>query len=126
MSKSTIEAIKTMFAKRKPSKGDEYASHLKPIYCADGTNLSVQASRTHYCWPKNNEGPYTHVEVGFPSAPPPELWAEYCDGDFEKPCDTVYANVPLAVVGQYIDSHGGIKLGSHAFSQVRETSYEKH
>ena len=37
------------------------------IFCNDGFSLSVQASRDHYSIPRNNEGPYTHVEVGFPS-----------------------------------------------------------
>lgn len=108
--KTTVETINAMFAKRKPVKDGEFVANLKPIYCADGTSLSVQASRMHYCFPKNNEGPYSRVEVGFPSAPPPAAWEEYCTGNFaEKPCDTVYAQVPLDVVAQFINMHGGIK-----------------
>lgn len=102
------EKVNKMFAKRR-FFGDE-VSTLKPIYCADGTSLSVQASRNHYCFPRNNEGPYTEVEVGFPSVRPPESWREYCDGNFDlKPCDTVYANVPLQVVEEFVSFHGGVR-----------------
>jgi len=102
------EIISSMFAKRKVF--DETVKTLKPVYCTDGTSLSIQASRNHYCFPRNNEGPYTQVEVGFPSVKPPESWREYCDGNFDlKPCDTVYCYVPLKVVSEFIEQHGGIR-----------------
>lgn len=100
---NTVETLNKMFAKRlKPI--------LKPVYCVDGANLSVQASREHYCWPRNNEGPYTNVEVAWPSIAPPAMWAKYCVADSEgNPCDSVYANVPVELVAEYVDMHGGIK-----------------
>ena len=110
MKKTTVEAIDAMFAKRKPAKDGEKAKKLKPIYCTDGTSLSVQASREHNCFPKNNEGPYITVEVGFPTASPPDFWSVYCAGDFQnKPRDTVYRNVPFSLVAQFIEMHGGIR-----------------
>lgn len=108
MKAKLVEAINGMFAKRKAS--DDNVPTLKPVYCTNGVSLSVQASRLHYCFPKNNEGPYTKVEVGFPSVKPPESWREYCVGDFDKkPCDTVYANVPLELVAEFVEQQGGIR-----------------
>lgn len=39
------------------------------IVCADGFSVSVQASRTHYSMPRDNDGPYTHVECGYARYP---------------------------------------------------------
>jgi hypothetical protein len=41
----------------------------------DGFSVSVQASRRHYCSPKDDVGPYREVEVGFRNA----------DGKFAAP-----------------------------------------
>lgn len=77
--------------------------HMPPIFCIDGTRLSVQAGVHLYCTPRSNMGPYTHVEVGFPSSPPPECWEPYNDGD-----SGVWAFVPVELVHFYIAGHGGI------------------
>ena len=74
------------------------------IFCADGTKVSVQASHTHYCTPRNDTGPYTRLEVGYPSADPPEAWAKYADGEY--PSD-VYGYVPVAMIREFIEAHGG-------------------
>lgn len=76
------------------------------ILCADGTTLSVQASAGHYCTPRDIEGPYTAVEVGFPSAPWPEA-VEYKEDVSVADCDTVFAFVPVELVEAYIEAHGG-------------------
>lgn len=117
MKTEVVETINSMFAKRVhslykagPGELEREIPNIKPIYCADGASLSVQASRFHYCFPRNNEGPYAQVEVGFPSVKPPESWREYCQGDFDAaPCDTVYGNVPLTLVAEFIEQHGGIR-----------------
>ena len=88
-----------------------YGSYRKPaqrIICADGLNISIQASEQHYCTPRNDEGPYTTVEVGFPSYTVDEL-IPYAE-DSEHPTDTVYAQVPVEVVLQVINSRGGVVL----------------
>lgn len=36
---------------------------VQSIKCRDGSALSVQASISAYCYPRNNSGPWTHVEV---------------------------------------------------------------
>jgi hypothetical protein len=81
------------------------------ICCKDGTTLSVQVSYAHYCSPRENYGPYTHVEVGFPTACPPESWREYCEEGGESfarcPCNAVYAYVPVELVREFVESHGG-------------------
>lgn len=79
------------------------------IICADGTTLSVQASEHMYCSPRNNEGPYRSVEVGFPSVEPPEIWRQYAE-DPDHPTATVYAYVPIELVSFFIASHGGIDI----------------
>ena len=45
------------------------------IVCADGFSMSVQAHAGSYCTPRQNEGPHTHMEGGYPSSAPldPEL-----------------------------------------------------
>ena len=81
----------------------DLADHIE---CVDGTTLSVQASKMHYCKPRTNRGPFTHVEVGAASVDPPKTWAEYADGDYPS---YVYGYVPVELVREYIDSHGGEK-----------------
>lgn len=76
------------------------------IVCEDGTTLSVQASRFHYCSPRNNIGPWEAVEVGFPSVKPPDSWEKYAE-DWTTPCETVYGRVPIELVRAFIDTHGG-------------------
>lgn len=74
------------------------------IICVDGTTLSVQASRHHYCSPRDNAGPYIKVEVGFPSEEVPLAWKEHEDGEGSE----IYAYIPLTLVSMYIGAHGGI------------------
>ena len=83
------------------------ASQLPRLILADGVSLSVQASRHMYCSPRDNEGPYTKVEVGFPSETPPEAWKEFAE-NWEDPTGTIYGYVPLTMVMMYIGAHGGI------------------
>ena len=89
----------------------KYKELAPQIECADGTTLSVQASETHYCAPRENQGPYLCVEVGFPSAEPLESWAKYFDGDWENSdrTDSVYGFVPIDLVREFVAMHGGEK-----------------
>ena len=83
----------------------------KRIECNDGITLSVQASEHHYSRPRDNYGPYALVEVGFPSVEPPESWAEYFDGNWKTDdrTDSVYGYIPVELVREYIEAHGGEK-----------------
>lgn len=84
--------------------------HYERVKCADGATVSVQASQYHHCEPRHDVGPYLSVECGFPSVPPPESWMPYCE-DPSRPTDTVYGFVPLSVVREFIDAHGGMVGG---------------
>lgn len=81
----------------------------------DGTTLSVQASSGHYCEPRKSYldyweseeleyFDYSKVEVWCVSCDTPDSWKEY--GDQE---DNPYAYIPVSMVEEFIDEHGGIK-----------------
>jgi hypothetical protein len=88
------------------AKGYKFLTVRPAIVCGDGLELSVQASHTHYCLPRENDGPYSAVEIGFPSDVIPEImeWAETS----ATPTETVYGYVPVEVVDAVIAAHGGI------------------
>ena len=71
------------------------------VVCADGFFMSVQASRTHYCRPRSDFGPWSSVEVGYPSVPE-SLLDDYMQQD------GIAGWVPVAVVRAIIEKHGGL------------------
>jgi len=75
------------------------------VVCADGFSMSVQADEGKYCSPRDDKGPYTAVEIGFPSAYCFYL-QDYAE-DSSKPTETVYGWVPVEQVYLCIDAHGG-------------------
>ena len=89
---------------------------FKRAVCADGFTVSVQASEFSYCTPRDNIGPWTAVECGFPSAKDPVL-EEYAEDPSapidkdDKTVQTVYPYVPSDVVMSIIESHGGLVEG---------------
>lgn len=50
-------------AKETYEPGDYRAAVVPQLRCPSGLTLSVQASRGHYCTPREQEGPWTTVEV---------------------------------------------------------------
>ena len=95
----------------------------KFLYCKSGFGMSVQASETSYCTPRDNVGPYTHVEIGFPNAID-EMIIGFAD-DSDDPTGTVYGWVPAGVVNALIIKHGGIEEGEHpVFDIDAEQSFE--
>jgi hypothetical protein len=83
-----------------------FATGLLPtLVCRDGFKMSVQASQYHYCKPQTDEGPWTHVEVGFPSWIEPLLWP-YAESP-GKWTDSVYPGVPVELVAAVVELHGG-------------------
>ena len=78
----------------------------KRITCNDGFSLSVQATHGAYCSPRTNIATWYSVEVGYPTKAP-ELIMDYAE-DKEKPTDTVYGYVPIGLVEQLIELHGGM------------------
>jgi len=80
------------------------------IICADGFEMSVQASEHNYCSPRSsNAQSYDAVEVGFPSYYE-ELLAPYAS-DKEDYTGTVYGWVPTNVITVVCAKHGGIVSG---------------
>lgn len=78
----------------------------RAVQCADGFSMSVQASRFHYCNPRQDDGPWCEVEIGFPSQAE-EMIMSYAE-DRENPTETVYGYVPVELVDAVIGRHGGI------------------
>ena len=124
--KDTIEIEETV---TKP-----YQKKRPRVFCKDGYSVSIQASEYHYCNPQysqippkkngrwliyngnyifgeNRETffapdyiPYKTVELGYPSEAD-ELINEFGEGDdYTK---TLYGDVPVEVVEQLIEKHGG-------------------
>ena len=90
------------------------------IRCADGFEMSVIAGEGTYCSPRPDRygligdvpgdyaGPYSAVEVGFPSQRPEpwDEWQEYGEKD-DDPTATVYGYVPVQLVRALVAAHGG-------------------
>ena len=77
------------------------------VKCADGFEISVQASHCHYCDPREDGAAvYETVELGYPNMEEPLIidYAEEPDG----PLGTVYGYVPVSIVCELVSKHGGI------------------
>ena len=97
----------------------------KRVVCVDGFTMSVQADDFTYCTPRNNEGPYTAVEVGFPSEYE-ELIIDWAEDD-SSPTETVYGYVPSHIVSLVLAKHGGMVEGEvpKGIPEIRSTSGKK-
>ena len=87
--------------------GRGYKDPVQRIVCVDGMSVSVQASQFTYAKPRTDVGPWTHVELGFPSVCPPQYILEYAD-EMDAPTSTVYGYVPIELVAQWINACGGL------------------
>ena len=106
---TTLETLKARLdpANRQSAAGGEHLEHLDRIECADSFSMSVQASAFHYCSPRDSVGPWASVEIGFPSERVEEF-APYIDGESDDDMTkTVCGYVPIGVVADVIDAHGG-------------------
>lgn len=81
--------------------------------------LSIQCGEHMYCTPRNNEGPYSEVEVAtwkkFPA-----IFNEYsaAESTEESPM-RVYAYVPTYLLKWYIASKGGIDLKASLANYIK-------
>lgn len=82
---------------------------FKRLVCTDGFSMSVVAGKGNYCNPRNDTGPYSHVECGFPSEKE-EILMKFAE-DPKDPTGTVYGYVPTSVVLEAIERHGGWESG---------------
>lgn len=76
------------------------------VTCPDGFNVSVQASQYNYCHPRNDVGPYSEVEVGYPSEWPEE-WQPHREGE----TGDVAGYLPVDLVVRVLLQHGWIVSG---------------
>lgn len=78
------------------------------VTCRDGYSVSIQASSSHYCDPReDNLYEYTTVELGYPSMAD-NIIKDYAE-DEEDLTGTVYGHVPVELVEELLAIHGGIK-----------------
>lgn len=89
------------------SENYSYRDNAPRVECVDGFSMSVQVSKNHYCSPRSDDGPYEAVEIGFPSDVEP-LILSYAETQV-NPTETVYPYVPVEIVNQIIEKHGGLK-----------------
>lgn len=99
---TTLEKLQKFLRKKIIATENNAFGIRPPITCKDGYELSVQASRGHYCTPRKDRAKfYVEVEVGFPSEHD-DLLGESDDGF------GVYAFVPVENVAVLINKHGGM------------------
>jgi hypothetical protein len=86
--------------------GESYRMPVGAITCRDGTQFSVQASRFTYCTPRNDQGPWTAVEVmTLTEGVTPRNW-EHDAGD------NLAGYVPIEAVAREILDRGYLTLES--------------
>ena len=89
------------------SFGEKIQRNAPWVECADGFTVSVQASEFHYCSPRvNGAEVYESVELGYPNREDP-LIIDYAE-EPDSPTDTVYGYVPVHIVCELVEKHGGI------------------
>jgi len=90
-----------------------FHTQCRRLICADGYNVSVQASEFHYCSPRTYmpDGAYSAWELGFPTAHD-ELLDNYAE-EPGNPTETVYGWVPTEIVDALIARHGGLSARSN-------------
>lgn len=103
----------------------------KPIYCRDGFAMSVQASREHFCSPRDDYGPYNGVEVGYPSEWE-DLLLPFTDNNTDRTpvicgvTPTLYVNVPPSAIRAVIQKHGGMTADSGNLPPMVEVDEDGH
>lgn len=91
---------------------EPHLKHVPLVKCSDGFEMSVQASKSHYCTPRDSAGPWSKVEVGFPTQRVEQFMPFIDGGPGEDPTDTVYGYVPLSTVAEVVLEHGGFAPAS--------------
>lgn len=110
MSENTIRDFYLAFREVSHAKDDpeRIRVHLPNIVCADGFEMSVQASPEHYSWPREylEDGSYSCWEVGYPSQASKQLTQFGDRGEMS----VIYLFVPTDVVNALIESHCGLGI----------------
>ena len=110
--RSGMKKIQKRWDDQRTELETKFGKRCKRVECADGFSMSVQAGTANYSTPRSALGPYTAVEVGFPSRAD-YLLEPYFDGDSntEDMTKGVYAWVPVQVVTNVLAKHGGMISG---------------
>jgi hypothetical protein len=87
---------------------------FKRITCANGLSFSAQANAGAYCSPRQDNGPWNQVEIGFPSIAVEEFM-EFAENSAD-PTGTVYGWVPVEIVEAVVQKNGGL-MGQEAKNQ---------
>jgi hypothetical protein len=87
-------------------KDGELICPVKRIQCMDGFNISVQANYGAYCYPRNNGGYWSKVELGYPSEKEEEIMPYIYGNPMSDPVNNVYGYVPIAVIAGVLTKHG--------------------
>lgn len=77
------------------------------VICNDGFSISIQANQFAYCKPRNILEKWTCMELGFPSENE-DLIIKYAENQ-KSLLSTVYPYVPMQVIVDVINTHGGLK-----------------
>jgi hypothetical protein len=78
----------------------------KRLECNDGFNMSIQGGENSYSKPRQFGTNFIEMEVGFPSEYE-ELIKDYTNSEYYT--DAVYPYVPVSLIIEVIEKHGGIK-----------------
>lgn len=99
--------------KAAPRLSPQHLSARRRAVCKSGLSLSIQASRWHYCSPKqDNASSYTMVEAGFPekNGKPVRLRSL---GPAESRGSPVWGYVPVETLDRLLRRNGGIVGASY-------------
>jgi len=101
---NVLEAFERIVSARGGVPG---AIFFKPLILENGDALSVQANRGAYCKPRDDLGPYDHIEVGvfFRGNRMPRSWQRYCEGPPDEHNLRVFAYIPVELVREHIMKH---------------------
>lgn len=97
--------------------GFDYPVIRDYIYLKDSSYISLQASKFHYCYPRQNQkdGKYTDVELKIFKDENHNYENDIVylrDYKYDSLNDgSIFANVPIEMVGKLIISHGGLPSG---------------
>lgn len=98
---SVIDALQDHLQTAIVERGCRYP--VEAVTCRDGAKFSIQAGEYLYCTPRNNTGPWTHVEV-MPLSATANPTKFHCDpGD-------VAAYIPIEDVAAEILSRGFLTI----------------
>lgn len=96
-----------------------YKIHNEPLTCEDGFSISVQASSMHYAYPRNDYGPYTKMEMGFPENYTPfdeRFLSDYMEPSSRGWPSVIFPYTPVGVIRELVNRHTNAYRFTHAMT----------